>query len=82
MTAAPRGEVSEALGPDAELRAWLLVVHERTERDRRPPASLRRRVTMPLRAARRFRTLVSELGFSQAVAVSAEYAGRRLRRRP
>lgn len=82
MTAAPRGEGSEAVGPDAALRAWLLVVHERTEGTVATPASLRRRVTMPLRGARRFRTLVSELGFSQAVAVSAEYAGRRLRRHP
>ncbi len=82
MTAAPHGEVAEAVGPDAELRAWLLLVHSRTKATGAPPASLRRRVTMPLRAARRFRTLVSELGFSQAVAVSAEYAGRRLRRRP
>jgi hypothetical protein len=81
VTAAPREEVSPALGPDAELRAWLLTVHDRTAGPV-AAASLQRRVTLPLRAARRFRTLVSELGFSQAAAVSAEYAGRRLRRRP
>jgi hypothetical protein len=66
---------------DEALRSWLLEVETRIA-SAAPPRGLRRRITMPVRAARRFGSLAAELGFSQAVEVSLEYAGRRLGRRP
>jgi hypothetical protein len=81
VTAGPRHGVPPTADPDEALRAWLEHVQSRTGASTASRSSLRRRAGLPMRAARRFRTLVSELGFSPAVAVSAEYAGRRLRRR-
>jgi hypothetical protein len=81
---APRHEgVAEATAAqqDEALRSWLLEVQTGIA-SAAPPRGLRRRVTLPIRAARRFRSLAAELGFSQAVAVSLEYAGRRFGRRP
>ena len=81
VTAGPRRGVPPTADPDEALRAWLEHVQSRTAASTASRSSLRRRAALPLRAARRS-TLVDELGFSPAVAVSAEYAGRRLRRRP
>lgn len=70
-----------ASGHDEALRAWLLEVHDRTEGPA-PSAGRRRLGTRALRAVRTFQTLVSDQGFARAVALSADYARRRLRRRP
>ena len=80
MTAPRDAEVSEATAAehDEALRVWLAEVHDRVAATA-PRRGLRRRATLPLRAARRFRTLVREVGYVQAVVVAAEYAGRRLR---
>lgn len=77
MTAAPRGAGSAPAEPDDALRAWLVEVQARVVAAT-PQRGLRRQVTLPLRAVRRFRTLVGEVGLPQAVAVATEYAGRRL----
>lgn len=66
---------------DDALRAWLLEVHDRSEGPA-PAAGRRRLGTRALRAVRTFRSLVSDWGFARAVALSAEYARHRLRRRP
>ena len=78
MTAPRHGDVSEATAAerDEALRAWLVEVHDRVTAS--PQHGLRRQATFPLRAVRRFRTLVSEVGYVQAVVVAGEYAGRRL----
>jgi hypothetical protein len=79
VTAPRHGDVSEATAAEQDdaLRVWLAEVHDRVAAAA-PPRGLRRQVSLPLRAARRFRTLVSDVGFRQAVVVAAEYAGRRL----
>jgi hypothetical protein len=78
VTEPRHGDVSEATAGarDEVLRAWLLEIQDRVAA-LGPRRGLRRRATLPLRAARRFRSLVSEIGLSQAVVVAAEYAGRR-----
>ena len=83
MTAPRHDDVSEATAGehDEALRTWLVEVQDRLAAAG-PQRGLRRRVTLPLRAARRFRALVSEVGLSQAVVVAAEYAGRRVGWRP
>jgi hypothetical protein len=81
---APRhddGLAATAEGREAALRAWLLEVETQLSAAA-PPRGVRRRLTMPVRAARRFRSLVTEVGPSQAVLLAAEYAGRRLGWRP
>ena len=82
MSAPRRGDVFDTMGRDEALRAWLSQVHSLTGSGSAPAGSVRARVMLPRRAVRRFRVLVSELGPSQAVMVSAEYLGRRLRRQP
>jgi hypothetical protein len=79
VTAPRHGDVSEATAAerDEALRAWLVEVHDRVTAAS-PQHGLRRQATLPLRAVRRFRTLVSEVGYVQAVVVAGEYAGRRL----
>lgn len=83
MTAPRHGDLSEttAAERDEALRAWLVEVQNRVA-TAGPRRGLRRQATLPLRAARRFYTLVGEVGFSQAFVVAAEYAGRRLGWRP
>jgi hypothetical protein len=80
VSAPRRGDVFQAMGREEALGAWLSQVHTRTGSGAAAPGSMRARLTLPRRGVRRFRGLVSELGLSQAVMVSAEYVGRRLRR--
>jgi hypothetical protein len=79
VTAPGDGDVSEATPAehDEVLRAWLAEVQDRVAATA-PQRGLRRQVTLPLRAARRFRSLASEVGYVQAFVVATEYAGRRL----
>lgn len=80
MTAPRHGDVSAAPPPgrDAALREWLGEVYAGSRAGSTPPATMRRRLTLPVRAARRFRSLVAERGLADALSASAEYAGRRV----
>lgn len=82
MTAPPHDDAAATAGErDEALRSWLVEVQDRVAAAG-PPRGLRWQVTLPLRAARRFRSLAGEVGFSQAVVVATEYAGRRFAVRP
>lgn len=84
MTAPHLGDVSvtPSTNRDAALREWLGEVYAGSRAGSTPPATLRRRLTLPVRAARRFRSLVAERGLADALSASAEYAGRRVTDHP